>query len=231
MAENSAFDKLHVDERDKADLGGLLEQLNLPPVFVAFVRRNQKAIYIILGIVAVIVVVVSLYSSHIEKKRTASSSALALAQKLEGEERLNALNNVVDEYSGTGSALWAKVELGRYFMEKKDFSTALQYYQTIRNEVETDNPLYNLVTFGIAQAEEALAKFNEAITEYGTLKAVTGYESIGYNGSARIYEVQGNLERAVNEYEQYMGTLAGSSSSNPEKLYIEAKLTALKAQM
>ena len=231
MSEHSAFDKLHVDERDKADLGGLLEQLNLPPVLVAFVRRNQKTIYVVLGIVAVIVVVWSLYGSHVEKKRIASSSALAIAQKLDGEDRLSALENVVKEFSGTGSAIWAKVEIGRYFMEKKDFATALQYYQTIRSEVETDNPLYHLVTFGIAQADEALAKFDEAAAEYGALKAVTGYESIGYNGSARIYEVQGNLERAVNEYEQYMGTLTGSSANNPEKLYIEAKLTALKAQM
>jgi predicted negative regulator of RcsB-dependent stress response len=231
MSEHSAYDKLHVDERDKADLGGVLEQLNLPPTFVAFVRRNQNAIYIGLSIVTVLVVVWSLYDAHIEKQRTASSSALALAQKLDGEKRLSALEDVVEEYSGTGSALWAKVEIGRYYMENSDFATALQYYQTIRSEVETDNPLYQLVTFGIAQADEALAKFDEAIAEYGTLKTVTGYESIGYNGTGRIYEVQGNLERAVNEYEQYMGTMTGSSANNPEKLYIEAKLSALKAQM
>ena len=227
MSEHNAFDKLHVDERDKADLGGVLEQLNLPPIFVAFVRRNQKAIYIGLSIVAVCVVVWSLYDAHIEQKRTESSSALAVAQKLDGETRLNALKDVVEEFS----ALWAKVEIGRYYMENADFATALQYYQSIRGEVETGNPLYQLVTFGIAQADEALAKFDEAVAEYGTLKTVIGYESIGYNGTARIYEVQGNFERAINEYEQYMGTMTGSSANNPEKLYIEAKLSALKAQM
>lgn len=231
MSEHSAYDKLHVDERDKADLGGVLEQLNLPPTFVTFVRRNQKSIYIGLSVVAVCVVVWSLYDAHIEKKRTESSSALAVAQKFDGEKRLSALENVVEEFSGTGSALWAKVEIGRHYMENADFATALQYYQSIRGEVEPDNPLYQLVTFGIAQADEALAKFDEAIAEYGTLKTVIGYESIGYNGTARIYEVQGNLERAINEYEQYMGTMTGSSANNPEKLYIEAKLSALKAQM
>ena len=231
MSEHSAFDKLHVDERDKADLGGVLEQLNLPPAFVAFVRRNQKAIYIGLSVVAVCVVVWSLYDAHIDKMKTASSSALAVAQKLDGEKRLGALKDVEKEYSGTGAALWATIEIGRYHMEQDDFDTALTYYQTLRKEIETDNPLYQLVTFGVAQAEEALGKFEEAVSEYDTLKTVTGYESIGYNGTARIYEVQGNLERAVNEYEQYMGTMTGSSVNNPEKLYIEAKLSALKAQM
>lgn len=231
MSEHSAFDKLHVDERDKADLGGLLEQLNLPPVFVAYVRRNQKAIYIGLSVVAVIVVVLSLYSSHLEKKRVASSSALAVAQKLSGEPRLAALEKVSEEFSGTGPAIWAKVEIGRYYMEKNDFTSALQFYNTIRNEVDPDNPLYHLVTFGIAQADEALAKFDEAIAEYGNLKVIKGYESIGYNGTARIYEVQGNLEKAVNEYEQYMGTMPGNATNNPEKLYVEAKLSSLKAQM
>jgi predicted negative regulator of RcsB-dependent stress response len=231
MSEHSAFDKLHVDERDKADLGGVLEQLNLPPTLVAFVRKNQRAIYIGLGVITVVVVALSLYDAHIKKQRTASTSALAVAQKLEGEERLTALQNVAEEFSGTGSALWANIEIGRYYMEKADFATALQYYQTIRKDVDQDNPLSPLVTFGIAQADEALAKFDEAVNEYGTLKTITGYESIGYNGTARIYEVQGNLERAVNEYEQYMGTMMGISSTNPEKLYIEAKLSALKAQM
>ncbi len=231
MSEHSAFDKLHVDERDKADLGGVLDQLNLPPAFVAFVRRNQKAIYIILSIVAVVVVVWSLYDAHIQKQRIASSSALAIAQKLDGEKRLSALEDVIEEFSGTSSALWAKIEIGRYYMENSDFTSALQYYQSIRGQVKTDNPLYQLVTFGIAQAEEALAKFDEAIAEYETLKTVTGYESIGYNGAARNYEVQGNLERAVNEYEQYMGTMTSDSANNPEKLYIEAKLSAIKAQM
>ena len=231
MAEHSAFDKLHVDESNKADLGGLLEQFNLPPAFIALVRKHQKAIYIVLGIVTVLVVTWALYGAHVEKKLAESSSALAVAQKLEGEERLQALEKVVGEYSGTGSAIWAKIEIGRYHMEKGEFSTALQHYLAIRSDIDTGNPLYHLVTFGIAQANEALDKFDEAVAEYETLKTVAGYESIGYTGTAGIFEVQGNLERAINEYEQYLGTLDGNISGNPERLYIDAKISALKAQM
>ena len=63
MAEHSAFEKLHVEERDKADLGGVLEQLNLPPTFVQFVRKHQKTIYIIIGIITIVVIVWALYGS------------------------------------------------------------------------------------------------------------------------------------------------------------------------
>ncbi len=230
MAEHSAFEKLHVEERDKADLGGVLEQLNLPPTFVQFVRKHQKTIYLVIGIITVVVIVWALYGSYVEKKRIESSSALALAQKLEGEEKLVALENVAEEYSGTGSGIWARIEIARYYMENDNFEEALQSYLTIRENVDNDNPINNLVTFGVAQAHESMEKYDSAALEYEKLKNIIGYESIGYTGAARIFEVQGKLDRAVNEYEQYMGTLPGSMTENLEKRYISEKLSALKAQ-
>lgn len=231
MSEHSAFEKLHVEERDKADLGGVLEQLNLPPTFVQFVRKHQKIIYITIGIVAIVVIVWALYGSYAEKRRIESSSALALAQKLEGEERLASLANVAEEYSGTGSGTWASIEIARYHMENDDFEEALQSYLTIRESIDSDNPLNNLVTFGVAQAYESMENYDSAALEYEKLKNIKGYENIGYTGVARIFEVQGKLDRAVNEYEQYMGTLPGSLSDNLEKRYISEKLSALKAQL
>lgn len=231
MSEHSAFDKLHVDEREKADLGGILEQFNLPPNVIEFVRKHQRTIYITLSVIAVVVVFYSLYSSHLDKQRTESSSALSMAQQLEGDMRLQALDKVVAEYSGTGSATWANIEIARYYMEKSDFETALQRYTTIREDISANNSLTYLVTFGIAQAKEALGQFDQAASEYQSLKNVQGFESIGYTGTARIYEVQGNLEKAVNEYQQYLSTLGASNVNSAERQYINAKISAIKAQM
>lgn len=231
MADHSAFEKLHVEEREKADLGGVLEQLNLPPTFVEFVRKHQKIIYITIGVIAIVVIVWALYGSYVDKRRAESSSALAQAQKLEGGERLSSLESVANEYSGTGSGIWARIEIARYYMENDDFDKALQSYLTIRESIESDNPLNNLVTFGVAQAHESMENYDSAALEYEKLKKIKGYENIGYTGVARIFEVQGNLEKAINEYEQYMGTFPGSSANNPEKRYISEKLSALKAQL
>ena len=230
MADHRAFEKLHVEEQEKADLGGLLEQLNLPPAFVEFVRKHQKTIYITIGVIAIVVIIWALYGSYVENRRVASSSALAQAQKLEGEERFAALENVAEEFSGTGAGIWAKVEIARNYLENNDFESGLQSYVAVRESIDGDNPLYNLVIFGIAQAQESLGNYDDAIVEYEKLKRVMGYEGIGHTGVARVYEVQGKLDRAINEYEQYMGTLPGSLADNLEKRYVAEKLSALKAQ-
>jgi predicted negative regulator of RcsB-dependent stress response len=233
MSERSAFEKIHVDERDKADLGGVLEQLNLPPSVVAFVRKYQKIIFILLGLISVVVIVWALYGSYAEKRIAESSSALAVAEKLAGEKKIAALTDVVEDFSGTDSALWAKIELARYATKQEELENALQHYTEVHEEIKKTNPLYPLVTFGIAQTHESLGNYESALQDYTTLKNISGYENIGYNGTARIYEVQGNKESAINEYEQYLGILSGdvTGSGTGEKEYIMEKILRLKASL
>ncbi len=228
MADQSAFEKIHVDERDKADLGGVLEQLNLPPAVVGFVRKNQRTIYIVLGVITIIVVVWALYDSYQEKQIAASASALAVAQKTEGDSRLTALQDVVEQYSGSAAALWAKIEIARHYTTTAEHGTALQNYQDVRQIINETNPLFPLVVFGSAQAEEALSNFDAATKEYSILKTINGFEAIGYHGVARIYEIQGQKDSAVKELEEYMGTLIGEAPESAEKIYISEKINRLK---
>ena len=60
MAEGNVFDKRHVDEREKNDLGGVLEQLNLPPAVVTFVRENKRLVQLSVAVIIIVVVVFSL---------------------------------------------------------------------------------------------------------------------------------------------------------------------------
>lgn len=229
MSEQNVFNKIHVDERDKADLGGVLDQLNLPPAFIEFVRRNQKAIYIVLGLLAIAVIVWALYGSSVEKRQVESSNALMAAEKLDGSEKVTALQKVAEDFSGTDSALWARVGLARYSIENEENQKALQQYTEIRNSLKKESPMYPLVTFGIAQAQEFLDDHQAALQEYVLLKNITGYENIGFSGTARLHELQGNIEAAINEYEQYLAILDERGSSTPERSYITEKLTRLKA--
>ena len=68
MSERSAFEKIHVEESEKADLGGVLEQLNLPPAVVTFVRENKRLVQIFIAAVVILVVAWSLYDSYRDKK-------------------------------------------------------------------------------------------------------------------------------------------------------------------
>ncbi len=228
MADRSVFDKIHVDERDKADLGGVLEQLNLPPVVVDFVRDNQRTIFIVLGVISITVVVWALYGSYVDKRIADSSAALAIAQKAEGDDKIAALQGVIENYSGTASSSWAKIELARHYTDKAEYSSALQYYKDVRQSIKDTNPVYPLVLYGIAQTEESLANYDAALQEYSVLKTTDGFESIGYTSAARIYEVMGNNDSAVKELEQYLGTLLGDAPESPEKLYVNEKISRLK---
>ena len=228
MADQSVFDKIHVDERDKADLGGVLEQLNLPPAVIEFVRKNQRTIYIVIGVITAVVVTWALYDSYHDKKIAESSSALSVAQKIEGDDKVAALQDVVNDYAGTAAARWAKIELARHFTSKADNAAALQHYQDVRQSIDDTNPLFALVVFGIAQAEEALSNYDSAVQEYSILKTINGFESIGYTGAARIYEVQGKNDSAVQELEEYLGTLIGDAPESAEKIYTSEKISRLK---
>ncbi len=231
MAEKSAFEKIHVDEREKADLGGVLEQLNLPPSAVEFVRTHQRSIFIVLGIIAITVVVWSLYGSYVDKRHRAANSALAAAQDLQGEEKVAALAEVAQEYDGTDSARWSQIELARHALQNNEKAEARQQYESIRQSLDEDDSLFPLVSFGIAQTEEAMENYHEALGEYQLLKNTAGYEAIGYKGVARIYEIQGKIDQAINQYEQYLGTLRADAAGDGESAYIQEKLNRLKASL
>lgn len=229
MADQSVFDKKYVDERDKADLSGVLEQLNLPPVVVEYVRRNQKKIYIIIGVISAIVIFWSLFDSYQEKKMIRSSSALSAAQKAEGDGKAQALQSVIDDYSGTAAAKWAKIELGRTFTEKGEHKVALTHYREVIEELDKENPLYPLVVFAIAQAEEAQGNYDMARSEYTHLQKIKGFENVGYTGAARIFELTEDKQQAIKTLEEYLGTMIGEQPDNVQKLYISEKIARLKA--
>lgn len=231
MAEENAFEKIHVDESEKADLGGVLEQLNLPPTAVQFVRKNQRTISLVLALITAVVVIWALYDSYLERKTRESSSALAVARKLSDDALIKSLEGVEKNFSGTDSALWASIEIARYHVDKKEFEKASAKYTEVRTNVKVTNPVYPLVTFGLAQAEEAQKNFSEALQEYSILKTTKGYESLGYSGAARIFEVQNDKEAAIKELEQYIGILMGESPTSPEKAFIDEKISRLKAAM
>lgn len=231
MAEQNVFEKIHVDESEKADLGGVLEQLNLPPSVVDFVRKNQRTIYICLGVIAAVVVVWSLYGSYVEKKINESSSALSLALKSDEGAKITSLQEVINNFSGTDAATWAKIEIAQSYSSDSRFDQSLNQYADVRKDVTVKDPLYPLITFGIAQAEEALGNLENALREYTSLQSYIGYEGIGYTGAARIFEVQEKYSEAIRELEKYQGVLIGDNVNSPEKIYIENKIIALKGLM
>jgi predicted negative regulator of RcsB-dependent stress response len=229
MDSESPFDKLHVEPSAKGDLTGLLEQFNLPPNVIKFIRKNLKIINAAIALVVIAILSWSAYDAYRQKKIDTSSSALSVAMKEPEVARPAALQKVIADFADTSSSRWAKVELAHIDMKNGNFKAAVEKYAGIREKIKPQDPLFGLVSFGAAQAEEAGKEYDRAFREYQALSKIEGYQSIGLLGMGRIHEIRGETEKALSVYEQYMTTFVGQDQSAPEKEFISAKIGRLKA--
>ncbi|MBU0663223.1 MAG: tetratricopeptide repeat protein [Proteobacteria bacterium] len=229
MAEQSAFDKQQIQESSHSDSSGLLEHLNLPPVVIRFVKKNKKNLQIGIIVVAVVVISLTLYSSYRSNRIQKASAALAVAMQAAVPERHKVLVAVATDYSGTPSAHWAKAELAHELMKDGKFKEAAEQYGAVRKKINASNPLFALLTFGLAQANEAAGAFDAATLEYKAMQKIEGYEGEGFNGLARIYEAQGNMKQALAVYEEYLSTFTGQNQNDPAKIAVDEKIARLKA--
>ncbi|MFW2367614.1 MAG: tetratricopeptide repeat protein, partial [Desulforhopalus sp.] len=182
MSSESAFDKRLTNESTMDKVEGLLEHFNLPPKVIDFIRANQKVIRIIIAIIVIVVVAWSLYNSHNKRVREEAASALSLARQAEPSAQAEAFRQVYEEYGSTSSALWAKIELAHIAMKDAAYNDASKQYASILGEVKMTNPLYPLILFSLAQSLEGEKLYGQAASQYDLLKAVKGFEYLGYAG-------------------------------------------------
>lgn len=227
MAKEDIFEKEWVDERDKNNLEGLLEQLNLPPAAVKFVRENKRLVQAVLAGLVIAVVAWALYSSYRDNQIQKSTEALFAAQELSGQEMLDKLAEVDQQFGGTDAALWARIAIAQELMKSAQMSEAQQKLKEIRDDLKSSSLLWPLVTVGLAQAAEAEGDYQVAEAEYSALMEVEGYKDIGFLGSARIFELQGNREQALELYEKYLAELAQAAAL--QRVMVEEKIARLKA--
>lgn len=230
MAGKSAFDKEHIQESSHIEGTGLLEHLNLPPLFVRFVKKNKKALQIGGAVVLVVVISLALYSSYRSHRIEKASSALALAMQKGEPEKHKALVAVAADFSGTPSAQWAGAELAHELMKEGKYKEAAEQYGRVRKNINTADPLFALLTFGLAQANEAAGLFDAAALEYQALQKIDGYAGEGFTGLARAYEAQGKAKEALAVYEEYAATFTGQNQNDPAKISVDEKIIRLKAK-
>ncbi len=230
MNEQNAFDQRVVAEQAYSETSGLLDQLNLPPGVIRFIRENQRMIQVIAAIVILVVIAGSLYKSYRTKRFENAASGLALALEEKGDARVKGLQQVADDYSGTPSSLWATTELGHQAMRDSLYTEAIKQYSQVLDKISSSNPMYNLVSYGIAQANEAGKNYDAAASAYSTLKDIEGFKDQGYRGMARVFEAQGQNDKALAVYEEYLGTFLGETQNDANRKIIMEKITRLRVQ-
>ncbi|MCB4799457.1 tetratricopeptide repeat protein [Neotamlana laminarinivorans] len=153
----------------------------------AFVEKNQKYIFIIIGVVALIVLGSMGYKEFIAKpKQTNAMNDMFQAQKyfneavnnagtakdslfnlaLTGGEGKFGMLDIIDEYSGTPSANLANYYAGTAYLNLKDYKNAIEYLSDFSSEDEVLAPLAK-GNIGDAfaqlnQQEDALSYYEEA---------------------------------------------------------------------
>ena len=116
-------------------------------------------------------------------------------------------------------------------MQKGAFTDAGEKYRKVLSEINNSSPLYPLVLFSLAQSLEADKKFPEADKEYDLLKNCKGYEHIAYSAMGRLEEVQGNNEKAIAVYNNFLLSIGDDPSFAQAKEQIEGKIARLKARL
>lgn len=229
MAGQSAFDKQQIQESSHSEGSGLLEHLNLPPAVIRFIKKNKKNLQIGAAVIGVLVISLTLYSSYRSNRIQKASAALAVAMQAAEPERHKALVGVAADFSGTPSAHWANAELAHGLMKEGKFKEAAEQYGAVRKKISDSDPLFALLTYGLAQANEAAALFDAAALEYKALQKIEGYEGQGFTGLARMYEAQGKGKQALAVYEEYLATFTGQNQNDPAKIAVDEKVARLKA--
>jgi predicted negative regulator of RcsB-dependent stress response len=219
--QNSPFTKLRVEEVTPAKRT-LLDELNLPPKVTNFIRDNAKALQSSLITIIVLIVAWNFYTYYTEKQKNDSAALLAQAmQQTDAAARAKDLQQVISDYSGSDAAIWSRIALAHEQLEKKDYAKAQEELAAIKKDVAKGSPLFPLVLFDLAQAQEMNNDLDNALGQYAALRAIPGFVIIGYLGEARIHEQKNDSAKARETYEK-LKTLPELEPAVRE--WVEAKL-------
>lgn len=192
-------DNPHVEQHN-----GVLDQLDLPPALVGFLQKNQRRIWTVLSIIAVVVVITALYDSYRTYTLNKAAKDYDAALLLEGEQRAVALKKVQDEYSSSPSAVWSQVQLARLDQEAGKYKVAVARLEVLNRELGAEDLLKPLVLTNLAALYEQTKDFEKAVTAYETLQKQEGFEALALSNLGRVYEAMDNKEQALAMYQRYM---------------------------
>ncbi|GAB4343731.1 MAG: hypothetical protein Kow0089_19690 [Desulfobulbaceae bacterium] len=232
MSRQNPFDLQNIQESTLDKPPGLLEQLNLPPDVIRFIRRNQRTIWIVTGCVALVVVVAALYNQYSDYRERKGASALSVALKTEeSSEKKKMLAEVADEFGGSSAGLWARIELAGIAAGEGKTGDAIRQYEEVRNDVSPRNPVVPLLLNALGVLYEKDGDLDKAVAAFTELHSYPGFEVDASIALGRLYEEKGDRAKALEYYRKALGeenAAAGDQPGNPDREIIEARISRLQ---
>ena len=207
----------------------LLEELNLPPEVISFIRENIRSLQIglICGVVLILAGVFYDYYTGVQENK--GSSLLASGLQIESiEQRVEVLENVIKDYGRTNAARWSKLELAHIDYKEGRYEAAAAKYKEILESLSSSNSLVPLTRLNLAQSYEETGQFDQAIAQYNLLKKSPGFSNEAYWGLGRMYLAKDDEVQARKAYEELLNSL-GDSPEPGIKSQVEAKIASLGA--
>jgi predicted negative regulator of RcsB-dependent stress response len=204
---------------------GLLEELNLPPKAILFIRNNKRNL--IVGLLCSVLAIMGWSSLSYYLARQNDRAAALLAEAVGqgvAEQRKVLLQKVLDEYGRTGSAMWAKVEMAHLAFDAQQYDEAIRGYLAVHEDLAKSSPVFPLVQMNLAQAYENNNALPEALAAYQSLAESKGFAGEAYLAMGRIHELQKAVPQAK---EMYGKVLAEEGVSPALKEKVQAKLDRL----
>lgn len=204
MSGQSAFDQKNI-LKSGGENRGLLEELNLPPKVISFIRQNSRLLQIAVVCLVLAIIGWNYYGNYTQKRNDAAAALLTRALNQTAPDQKSAmLNELVSEYSGTGPALWGRLEMGHNAYDQGNYPEAVQHYQGVLDVVSSASPLVPLIRFSLAQAYAGSDQPDKALQIYEELASVNGFATESQLAAARIHEKQGKPDKAREIYTQLL---------------------------
>lgn len=214
----------------------------------AFVAKNQKYIFIIVGVVAAAVLGSLVYKEYVKKpKQLNAMNDMFQAQKffneavngvakdslfnlaLNGGEGKFGMLDIIDEYSGTQAANLANYYAGTAYLRLKDYKNAIAYLSEFESDDEVLAPLAkgNIgdAFVQLDQPEDALGYYEKAITLRDN-----GYTTPMYLYKAGALALKlGQAEKALGYFKRIKEEYPDSSEASSIDVFIgKAEVIASK---
>jgi len=227
MSTKSLFSRKNIESQQPDTRRGLLEELNLPPEYISFIRKNARTLQIALICVAVFVLGWIFYDYYTEQQENKGASLLASAMQAgSAEQRVPILENVIRDYSRTDAALWSKLELGHIDFQEGRFDKAAARFKEALDELSSASPLMPLARLSLAQCYEQGGQYDQAIAQYNLLKKDAGFTQQANLALGRILIAKGEPAQAREVYEELLQGL--TDEPDPAlKSKVQAKLSSL----
>jgi predicted negative regulator of RcsB-dependent stress response len=233
--QQSTFDLKDMRNDAPGEYNGVLDQLDLPPKLIEFLQKNQRKIWTVAIIIAVVVTIFALYGSYSDYRLNKAAEAYDAALLFDGDQQKAALQKVTDDYSSTPSATWSQVELAHIDQAAGETKAAVSKLETLSSELSEKDLLKPLVLANLGGLYERDKQWDKAVSIYEQLKNTSGFEAMAQNSLGRVYESQGSNDKAIQAYQRYMsltdkkseGGGSAPGQNSPARNMVQASLNRL----